>query len=181
MSAPDSAPDSPNEQPAAAVDGITVRAVEIVVSALLFALGALVVFDSRRLGSSWGSDGPEAGYFPFYIGLIICLASMAILTQAILNRDGKGHAVFVEWGPLRHVLSMLVPAVLFVLAIQVIGLYVAAALYIAAFMRWLGNYSVARSALLGIIVSAIAFVTFEIWFQVPLYKGAFNPLGFLGY
>lgn len=157
------------------------RAAEIVVAGVLLALGALVVFDSRRLGASWGSDGPEAGYFPFYIGLIICLASLAILVQAIRDRDGRGRKPFVEWQPLRQVLSILLPAVLFVLAIQVVGLYVAAALYIAGFMLWLGNYGVAKSVFLGVAVSAVAFVTFEIWFQVPLYKGAFNPLAFLGY
>ena len=173
-----------NESPAEAAHpagGITMRAAELVVAAALLALGALVVFDSRRLGSTWGSDGPEAGYFPFYIGLIICLASLAILVQAIRDRDGSGRRIFVERQPLRQVLSMLLPAVLFVLAIQVIGIYVAAAVYIAGFMLWLGNYSLVKSVLLGMIVSAIAFVTFEIWFQVPLYKGAFNPLAFLGY
>jgi hypothetical protein len=181
MSTPDQTTrDSPAE-PTRPAGGITVRAAEIVVASFLLALGALVVFDSRRLGASWGSDGPEAGYFPFYIGLIICLASLAILVQAILDRDGRGRKLFVEWQPLRQVLSVLLPATLFVLAIQVVGLYVAAALYIAGFMLWLGNYSVAKSALLGVAVSAVAFVTFEIWFQVPLYKGAFNPLGFLGY
>jgi hypothetical protein len=180
MSAPDPIT---NDRPAdaAPAGGISMRVVEIVVAAALLALGSLVVFDSRRLGSSWGSDGPEAGYFPFYIGLIICLASLVILVQAILDRDGRGQKLFVEWGPLRHVLSMLLPAVLFVLAIQLVGLYVAAALYIAGFMLWLGGYSLLRSVLLGVIVSVIAFVTFEIWFQVPLYKGAFNPLEFLGY
>jgi hypothetical protein len=169
------------EEPARPAGGISVRAAEIVVASLLLALGALVVFDSRRLGASWGSDGPEAGYFPFYIGLIICLSSLAILVRAIRNRDGGGRVIFVEWQPLRQVLSVLVPAVFFVLGIQVVGLYVAAALYIAGFMLWLGNYSLVKSVLLGVAVSAVAFVTFEIWFQVPLYKGAFNPLAFLGY
>ena len=42
---------------------------------ILFVLGTIVVFDSYRLGSKWGSDGPQSGYFPFYIGLLICLAS----------------------------------------------------------------------------------------------------------
>jgi hypothetical protein len=181
MSSPDPTTNDRPVEAAHPAEGITVRAAEIVVAALLFALGSLVVFDSRRLGSSWGSDGPEAGYFPFYIGLIICIASLAILVQAIRDRAGSGRRIFVAWQPLRQVLSVLVPAALFVLAIQLIGLYVAAALYIAGFMLWLGNYSVVRSVLLGVIVSAIAFVTFEIWFQVPLYKGAFNPLAFLGY
>jgi hypothetical protein len=30
-------------------------------------------------------------------------------------------------------------------------------------------------------VNALFFVMFEVWFKVPLYKGALNPLGFLGY
>ncbi|MGZ8153944.1 MAG: tripartite tricarboxylate transporter TctB family protein [Burkholderiales bacterium] len=164
-----------------AVRGIRRRTAEIAVAAILFALGSLVVFDSRRLGSSWGSDGPEAGYFPFYIGLIICISSTAILAQAIFGRSRRRDEIFVEWQPLRQVMSILVPAVFFVLAIQLIGLYVAAAVYIAGFMLWLGGYGVAKSVGLGVIVSALAFVTFEIWFQVPLYKGAFDPLWFLGY
>ncbi|MEA2925143.1 MAG: putative tricarboxylic transport rane protein, partial [Alphaproteobacteria bacterium] len=56
-----------------------------------------------------------------------------------------------------------------------------AAIHIAAFMRWLGNYSWLKSVVLGTVVSAAAFLTFEVWFQVPLYKGAFDPLSFLGY
>jgi Tripartite tricarboxylate transporter TctB family len=160
--------------------GLSTRGAEIIVALVLFAIGALVVFDSHRLGSSWGADGPEAGYFPFYVGLIICISSLVILGQALARRGARS-AVFVEWQALRQVLSVLVPAAVFVLAIQLIGLYVAAALYIAGFMRWLGNYSWLKSVVLGTFVSALAFVTFEIWFQVPLYKGAFNPLSFLGY
>jgi hypothetical protein len=154
---------------------------EIIVALFLLALGALVVYDSQRLGARWASDGPEAGYFPFYVGLIICISSIAILAQALFGRVSRSRAIFVEWQPLRQILAMLVPALLFVGAIQLIGLYVAAALYIAGFMAWLGNYGWLRSALLGVLVSAIAFMTFEVWFQVPLYKGAFDPLAFLGY
>ena len=161
--------------------GISMRAAEIVVAVFLFAIGTLVVYDSHRLGSSWGSDGPEAGYFPFYIGLIICISSVVVLTQALRARGDRADAVFVEWQPLRQVLSVLVPAAAFVLGIQLIGLYAAAAIYIACFMRWLGNYSAVRSVLLGTAVSALTFLTFEVWFQVPLYKGAFDPLSFLGY
>jgi Tripartite tricarboxylate transporter TctB family len=161
--------------------GISTRTVEIVVALFLFAFGALVVYDSNRLGARWAADGPEAGYFPFYIGLIICISSLAILAQAFFGRAARNHAVFVEWQPLRQVLSVLMPAALFVGAIQLIGLYIAAALYIAGFMMWLGGYGWVRSALVGLFVSALAFATFEIWFQVPLYKGAFDPLEFLGY
>ena len=169
-----------SQQNETGASGLSTRGAEIVVALVLFAIGALVVFDSHRLGSSWGADGPEAGYFPFYVWLITCISSLVILGQTLARRGARS-AVFVEWQALRQVLSVLVPAAVFVLAIQLIGLYVAAALYIAGFMRWLGNYSWLKSVVLGTLVSALAFVTFEVWFQVPLYKGAFNPLSFLGY
>jgi hypothetical protein len=162
-------------------EGIRVRTMEIVVALVLFSLGALVVYDSHRLGSSWGSDGPEAGYFPFYIGLFICISSAVIFCQAMWGRRISRVALFVEWQSLRQVLAILIPATIYVLGIQVIGIYVASAIYIAGFMVWLGNYSWLKSVLLGVVVSAVAFVTFEVWFQVPLYKGAFDPLWFLGY
>ena len=170
-----------NDPPGEAPSGISMRTMEIAVAIVLMGIGALVVYDSIRLGSSWGADGPEAGYFPFYIGAIICISSAAVFIQNVWGKTGKRHRIFVEWQPLRQVLAVLIPAIFYVLGIQILGLYVASAIYIAVFMRWLGKYSWAKSILLGVAVSAVAFATVEIWFQVPLYKGAFNLLGFLGY
>jgi hypothetical protein len=62
-----------------------------------------------------------------------------------------------------------------------IGIYVAAAVYIAVFMIWLGKYGWVKSILLGLAVSVVMFMMFEVWFKVPLFKGEYNPLDFLGY
>lgn len=161
--------------------GISVRAAEIVVALILMGLGGLVVFDSVRLGFRWAADGPEAGYFPFYIGFFICAASVITLGQILFGKDRDGSKVFVEWGQLKLVLSVLVPATVYVLGIQWIGIYVASVVYIAFFMVWLGKYNWIKSALLGIAVSVVAFMMFEIWFKVPLFKGEFNPLSIIGY
>lgn len=168
------------EHAAAEHGGIPARAVELAVAILIFALGALVVFDSHRLGSSWGSDGPESGYFPFYIGILLCVASVVILAQAVARPVMRGE-LFVTWDALKLVLTVLVPALLYVLAVQFVGLYVASAIYITVFMVWLGRYSVLRSALVGIGVNVAFFLMFEVWFKVPLFKGELNPLSFLGY
>lgn len=168
-------------QPAKSTGGISMLSAEIVVALIVLGLGTLVLYDSVRLGWRWGPEGPEAGYFPFYIGALISIASVGILAQALFGKARKRGAVFVEWQAFRQVLSVLLPATLFVLAIQLVGLYVASTIYIAAFMIWLGGYGWVKSVSLGFAVSAIAFITFEVWFQVPLYKGAFNPLAFLGY
>ena len=51
------------------------KSAEIVVAVLFFLAGALVVYDSLRLGAKWAEDGPEAGYFPFIVGVIICISA----------------------------------------------------------------------------------------------------------
>lgn len=164
-----------------APSGISVRAAEIVVAVILLGLSGLVLYDSVRLGFRWVGDGPEAGYFPFYIGLFICIASLITLGQVLFGKARGEDRVFVEWEQLKLVMSVLVPAAVFVFGIQMIGIYVASAAYIAVFMVWLGKYNWIRSVLLGIAVSIVTFVMFEIWFKVPLFKGAFNPLSVIGY
>ena len=172
---------SESPQPGASRGGIGMRTVEIVTAVLVFAFGALVVFDSVRLGFRWAEDGPQAGYFPFYIGAIICISSVVTFCQALFGRAARSGRIFVAWQPLRQVLAVILPAFLYAGGIQLIGIYVASVLYIAGFMMWIGRYGWLKSAVVGIAVAAVAFLTFEVWFQVPLYKGAFNPLAFLGY
>jgi hypothetical protein len=159
---------------------ISTRAAEMVVAALLLAIGAIVVYDSYRLGSKWGSDGPQSGYFPFYIGLLICLSAIVNFVQALVAVTGAD-GVFVRWGQFKLVLIVLIPAAVYVLGVQYIGVYVASAIYIAVFMAVLGKYSWLRSIVVGIAVNASFFLMFEVWFKVPLFKGNFDPLHFLGY
>ena len=94
----------------------------------------------------------------------------------------NGRGAFVERGQLRQVLSVLLPALVYVLIVQWFGLYLASAVYIAGFMRWLGKYAWWKSVMLGIATSITVFLLFEIWFQVALHKGSlFNPLAVFGY
>jgi hypothetical protein len=150
------------------------------VAVLLLIIGGVVIFEARRLGAGWGSDGPGAGYFPFYIGLILCISAAGILYQSTLGKD-KDTGVFVDREQLKRVSSVFLPAVVYVLAMVFVGIYVASAIYIALFMIVLGKYSPLKSVLIGVIVNIFFFVMFEVWFKVPLYKGTLEPLRFLGY
>jgi Tripartite tricarboxylate transporter TctB family len=76
---------------------------------------------------------------------------------------------------------VLIPSAIYIGVIMVLGLYIASALFIALFMIILGKYAPAKAVALGVAVCVVFFVMFEVWFKVPLYKGALNPLGFLGY
>ena len=154
--------------------------VDAVVAVCIAVLGGVVVVEARRLGAEWTSDGPGAGYFPFYIGLILVICGIGVLLQSLRARRADAE-VFVDSAQLKRVLSVLLPSALHVGAIMLLGIYVASAIFIALFMIVLGKYPVLRSVVVGVGVNALFFVMFEVWFKVPLYKGEWHPLSFLGY
>ncbi|MEO8849535.1 MAG: tripartite tricarboxylate transporter TctB family protein [Casimicrobiaceae bacterium] len=161
---------------------VSMRMAEAVVAAIIFVASGVFVYSSYRLGNGWSSDGPESGFFPFYVSLIICGAALVVLFGALYGAQSKQSTEsFVERGQLKQVLSVLIPALLYVLAVQLIGIYVASAIYILLFMHFLGKYSWLKSAMLGITIIVIFFLMFEVWFQVPLYKGMWDATGFTGY
>ena len=151
------------------------KSAEIAVAALFFLLGAIVVFDSVRLGARWGEDGPQAGYFPFYLGLFVCISSVVNLVAALLMRPER-NKTFVEVGQLKLVLIVLIPAAIYVALVGWTGIYLASALFIAFFMRWLGKYPWWKVAVVSIGNSVVFFLIFEVWFKVPLPKGPLENL-----
>jgi hypothetical protein len=151
------------------------KSAEIVVAALFLLAGAIVVYDSVRLGVKWAEDGPEAGYFPFYIGLILGISALINLGAAFVAKGDSGTA-FVEVGQLKLVLAVLVPTSVYVALIGWLGIYVASILFIGFFMRWLGKYSWWKLAAVSIGNSVFFFVIFEVWFRIPLPKGPLEAM-----
>ena len=160
---------------------ISVRMMDIITALLFMAVGLIVMVGSLKLGASWGSDGPEAGYFPFYISLIILLSSAVTLYQAAIVDKKKKTESFVDKESFKQVMAVLLPAVVFVLGVQLIGIYVSSVFYIAIFMVWLGKYPIWKAIAVSVGVSVALYLMFEFWFQVPLPHGSwFNPLEFVG-
>ena len=150
------------------------RSAEVVVAAFFILIGAIVVVDSLRLGAKWGDDGPQAGYFPFYIGLLVCGASLVNMLVGYFKVERD--QVFVELGALKLVLTVLVPAAIYVALITWLGIYLSSALFVAFFMRWLGKYVWWKVAAVSIGNSVVFFLIFEMWFKVPLPKGPLESL-----
>ena len=137
-------------------------------------MGAVVIWDSWRLGAKWGSDGPEAGYFPFYIGLILCISSVINFWSALKNKTGDS---FVNASSLKMIMSVMIPTIIYVGLIggagpvPGLGIYVASAIFIALFMKWLGKYAWPMTISVSVGVPVVFFLLFEVWFKVPLPKG----------
>ena len=144
------------------------RTADLTTALVLIAGGLLVLWDALRLGIGWGTDGPKSGFFPFWLALIMIGSCLVILVQAWRSADPRP---FIRREAVVPVLKMLVPAVAFVLATQLVGLYVASALYMAVYMLWIGRHGWPLTALVSLGFPLVTFVVFERWFLVPLPKG----------
>jgi putative tricarboxylic transport membrane protein len=160
-------PTAPEADSPAVTDNHTV---EIVVSLLLLAVALVLGFDNWRTGIAWDSTGPEPGYFPFYLSVILGGASLYGLAATWLARREPSET-FVTRAQLRRVMAVFVPTLLFCLATQFLGLYVASFLLIAGFMRMVGKIAPWKSLLTAFLFTAIMFVTFDIAFDVIMPKG----------
>lgn len=151
------------------------KTAELAVAGIVFLLGAIVIFDSVRLGAKWAADGPQPGYFPFYLGCLVCAASLINMVQA-LRMPEERNGSFVGRGQLKLVLSVLVPSAVFAGLIGWLGIYVSAILFVGFFMRWLGRYAWWKLIAVAFGNSTVFFLIFEVWFKIPLPKGPLEAL-----
>jgi putative tricarboxylic transport membrane protein len=149
---------------------VDTRTIEIAVSLLLLALAVALGYDNWRTGIAWDSTGPEPGYFPFYLSVILGGASLYGLVTTLVAR-GAAAETFVSRAQLRRVMLVFVPTALFCLAVQYLGIYVASFVLIAGFMRMVGKIALWKSLFTAFVFTAIMFVTFDVAFDVIMPKG----------
>jgi len=158
---------------------VSIRTMDIAVAIALLVAAGIVIIDSVRLGVGWReAEGPTSGYFPFYIGVLLALASLVNLARAWFDRPSDSR-IFVTRVGIGRVLAVLLPFAVYVFAIGIIGIYVASALYVALFMWWFGRYTPVRGLAVGLVIATTLFLMFEVWFLVPLPKGPVEQ--WLGY
>ncbi len=146
------------------------RTVEVIVYLLLLGLALLLGFDNWRSGMGWAKDGPQSGYLPFYLCVILAGAALYGLGMAFAKR-ADAITTFVTRDQLRRVMQVFVPTFLFCLFTQWLGLYVASFLLVAGFMRVIGRIALWKSLVTSFLFAVIMFATFEVAFDVIMPKG----------
>jgi putative tricarboxylic transport membrane protein len=154
------------------------RTVDVAVYLMLLALAGTLGFDNWRTGAGWATDGPQAGYFPFYLSIMLGGASLFGLIGVLVTGAGRDET-FVTRAQLRRVMQVFVPTLLFCVLTQWLGIYVASFLLIAGFMAIIGRIAWWKSFLTAFLFSLIMFVTFDIAFDVIMPKGPLEA--FFGY
>lgn len=149
------------------------RQVEMGVAAFIAVLGAVTIFGSLKVGIGWGAEGPQSGFFPFWIGLLIVVTSGYNLFRAYAKPSAK---LFAEWGQIRQVTKVVWPMAIYVAAVPWLGIYLSSALLTAGFMRWIGRYGWPLTVAVSVGLQVILYVTFEKWFLLALPKGPIEDL-----
>jgi putative tricarboxylic transport membrane protein len=144
------------------------RYVELGVALFVLALGIVTMVGSLNVGIGWGIEGPKSGFFPFWVGAIVVLASAVNIVRALAISPNR---LFAEWDQLAQVRKVVIPMAIYVAVVPFLGIYFASALLIAGFMRWLGRYGWPLTLALSIALPILIYITFEDWFLVPLPKG----------
>lgn len=151
-------------------------AVEVTLAAVTAAIGAVVTIGALEFGTGWGDGGPQPGYFPFYIGIIVMLASCGVLVEAFANRERLRATAFLRREQGMRVAAFFGPMVGFVLLASLLGLYVALIVYLTATMVVQGHYRLPRALAVSVGSAVIFYLIFEVWFRVPLLKGPLEAL-----
>ena len=150
---------------------VSKRAVDVAVSLALLALAGLLGFDNWRTGAGWDATGPQAGYFPFYLSIILGGAALFGLVKEFFAWKKERGETFVAAAQFRRVLLVFFPTLAFCLVTQWLGIYVASFLLVAGFMIFIGRIAAWKSILTALVFSAAMFVTFDIAFDVIMPKG----------
>ena len=151
---------------------ISRRALELATAALTGTFGATVIVSSIDNGIGWSTAGVDAGTFPFLTGLIVLLGSLWNLARGWL----ESRNVLVSSSDLRHLTALFVPAVVFVAAIPLIGVYLASACYMLGTLVLLHRFSLLRSLLIATATPLALYLVFERMFQVSLPHGALGDV-----
>ena len=166
-------PDAPESDSPAVV---RTRTVDVAVYLLLLAVALMLGYDNWRTGNGWAAEGPEAGYFPFYLSIMLGAASLFGLGSVLFSGAGEP---FVTRAQCRRVMQVFVPTLLFCLLTQWLGIYIASFLLTAGFMGFIGRIAWWKSILTAFLFSFAMFVTFDIAFDVIMPKGPIEA--FFGY
>jgi len=156
------------------------RKADIVCALIILGVGALIMYDSIRLHIGWGLEGPRAGFFPFLMSLGVVIGCLIVVSNAIRRKGvAKSTKPFIAPGALKPVLRVVLPAALMVFLTHYIGLYVAAALYMAFYMRLIGKHRWRTVLLISILLPAGFYYVFDKLFLIPMPSGTLlAKLGF---
>jgi len=117
---------------------VRIKTVEISVAVLLLALGALIFYESLKLGAGWGFSGPQPGFFPMVLTVLVLVGGGVVLFMAF--RQTSTETFFEVSDEVVDLLKVGLPVLASVALLRPLGIYFVSGLYLGFFMIYYGKY-----------------------------------------
>src|ERR687898_453938 len=110
------------------------RKAELITSIILLLLSVLVIYEAYRLGFGWGLEGPQPGFFIFWVALGLGACSLISTSRVLFDSTILQGQDFIARGSWSEVLKVFLPMVGAIFLMEFFGFYIASAIYLAFFM-----------------------------------------------
>jgi hypothetical protein len=148
------------------------RALEIGVALFALTFGASIILGALEYHIGWSERGPEPGYVPFWMGMIVVAGATGALFQAVFShRFSETPAITTDQA--QRIGKFLLPMLgfLVVALLLKLGLYVGMVAYMLIVMLWQGRYRLSVTLAVSFGAAIFFYLVFERWLHVPLLKG----------
>lgn len=140
----------------------------------LLVLGLFLAFQSIRL-PLWGASGPEAGFYPLTIAVImVSLSLFLVLKSGILTRpqvEGKRVEPGMDKIHLPKVFAYLVLVLLYGILVERVGFLITSAFLLFFILKFVERQGWRATLLVGVTSIVIGYTLFVYFLQVPLPRG----------
>jgi putative tricarboxylic transport membrane protein len=147
-----------------------VRQTDRITAALLLAFAVAFSVGALKSYQWWGSGGPGPAFLPFWLGLVMALLALTMLIKNIKRKDA-GEAWLPRGEGLRDMLVVLAVTVAFVALLNVTGMIIGTALYLAVLIRYLGRHPWWMTLAIALAAAGFNWLVFVHWLRVPMPEG----------
>jgi hypothetical protein len=147
-----------------------VRNADRVTAALLLAFSVAFAAGALKQYQWWGPGGPGPAFMPFWLGLVMACLAVGLLIRSMRQTD-PGATWFPRGEGLRDMLVVLGVTVLFVALLNVLGMVIGTALYLAVLIWYLGKHRWWVIVAVALAAAFFNWLVFVHWLRVPFPEG----------
>jgi len=132
-------------------------------------LSVLVMIECFRLGFGWDEmSGPQAGFVPFYLAMLMILSSLFIFYLGWKGEKKEDDNFFINREGMMEAIKIAATALLFTIILVFAGVYFAMLIFAPIFVRWLGRHNWPTVIMFTIGITLAIYFGMEVGLKIPL-------------
>lgn len=153
--------------------GLTNKWMDVVTLSLLLVLGCFVTYNAYMLGPGYGAQGPEPGFWPFWLAVMFMVGGIVAMVLTVRNPDEN--PFFEAKQEVIDLVSVGAPVLAVVLLNYWLGIFFSAMVYLGFFMWWYGKFTWYTSIASGIAFGIVLYFAIRVGFNLSM------PMSYLYY